>query len=505
MPEPRRTSHLREELEALKKSWLLVLAERLELRPGTNAKVATIIEAILEAPKNKVWTELNHLKQEAKSRREELYMQRQSYFYQKWSFWVAVAGVLIAAITFYFTILNPPTSENNPPPTATNNAAELSWQHPSGSILNILLLPFQPDAQCHKPQTEYERQIYTRLVEKADAEGLRLSIDFVTDESCPILDAEAEKIARKRGKNLVIWGFFDEKANAPTRFRLRSLFLGDQIPDPKKSSDTGYRTLNRVTELQSGYLQKDIDYIIHTLLAQYELARKQFREALRRLEPLIEENYAISSVDQLPIGFNQARDDYFLNRLVIQSYYGSGEYKTVAGILDSLVIRFPKADYFHWRAMANYPMHYTEALNAAYMDPADLAKLPDSLQPRPGMKLPKFLDNATLRAHHDRALADADRAIGIDAAPQYLAYKAELLNLDHQYRAAMHFANRALAKAQDPYLRSTLLALTGNCKRSTGNLAGGIADLEAALKLNPYNEGARLNLEAAKFQQPGPR
>lgn len=152
------------------------------------------------------------------------------------------------------------------------------------SIFNILILPLLPDKDCTIENTEYEKLVSRRLIDIKDSHNLDFDVKISTKHTCPNSIIQLEEIALKEKADFIIYGFYDEDCDEPTKVLLK-YFLNKKIEFslPLDTNDE-YKTVPDLQAFRNGEIQKEIEYIIHFCIGYFLSQNDYNNKALNFLE-----------------------------------------------------------------------------------------------------------------------------------------------------------------------------------------------------------------------------
>jgi tetratricopeptide (TPR) repeat protein len=158
----------------------------------------------------------------------------------------------------------------------------------------ILLLPFKADQDIKEIEINYKDQLIERLKQKQEIEGLGVNLlNIDKGIEVPHTDEDARKIGEAKNADLVIWGNYEEtRGETGNLFRLRYVILRDfDLDQSKKKGDTDMQELKSPSQLRKGYLQEDIDYILHWVEGINAFREQNYKTAYQHFE-FINKNFS---------------------------------------------------------------------------------------------------------------------------------------------------------------------------------------------------------------------
>lgn len=180
----------------------------------------------------------------------------------------------------------------------------------------ILLLPFSPDIKCTEIQVDYKGQIVERLSTLKERENLDIKVLDIKNYDCPKTTNEAVEIGNHKNADLVIWGSYEENElfHKPDKIRLRYALLKNfEIDTTKSFGDTEMQELKSLSQLRSGYLQENIDFIIYWVQGMYFYKRYDLKNSYKYFNKILQSDQSYSNYESF----------YRLSEIL----YDLGEYK----------------------------------------------------------------------------------------------------------------------------------------------------------------------------------
>ncbi len=149
----------------------------------------------------------------------------------------------------------------------------------------ILILPFDPLADCSTQENDMGKTIYRRLVELKEQDSLNISVRYDTNRFCPVGFEEGKSLGKELNADLVLWGEMYESCRTDSlEACLRYVLLkGENIPIEPRGK-TGIRSVPSMTDISQGFLQRDIDYVVYWTLGSEAYAQGRYRTAVARFE-----------------------------------------------------------------------------------------------------------------------------------------------------------------------------------------------------------------------------
>ena len=152
----------------------------------------------------------------------------------------------------------------------------------SDSTFNVLILPFEPLEDCTFKITKIERTIEKRLTELSESKHLKLSVKFDSTQNCPLSFDEGRKIGEKLKADLIIWGDFYEQCYTDTSIACLKYYILNELDYPINTyGQTELARIPSMVHIKSGYLSKDVDYIIYWTQGIESLNKNDFKTALK--------------------------------------------------------------------------------------------------------------------------------------------------------------------------------------------------------------------------------
>jgi len=176
----------------------------------------------------------------------------------------------------------------------------------SDSNLKILILPLRPDRDNPNLQNDYSFQLLKRLRIKQENENLNVTVQLSKDFEHPVTHTDAKEMGRSINADMILWGSYTEQDSIKSG--LESVNICYSLTNPfsidksKLIGDTGPQDIKELKQLQNGYLQNDIDYIIHWIEGMAAYEKNDFKLALTHFQkvPIIEnDEYSLESLTRL--------------------------------------------------------------------------------------------------------------------------------------------------------------------------------------------------------------
>jgi len=248
-------SRTKSKLESLKKSELSNLAQKFKIRGYSKLTKEELVNAIINTiPPKKLMREL--FPTWWQENRNEVYGI------------ATLLGLVLAIIpTFNFF-------KKGAEPTPIEKFAISD-----STSFNVLVLPLSRLSNCEYVEKNYEQAITSYLYDLQERDSL--SIKILKEGSmdyCPQNDKEAITIGQDRLADLVLWGQYDETCLDTTKVRIRySLLKKDFIEYPRNYDVGDFQHLKRVSDLASGYLLRDVSYILYWVQAMSSFSEYNYQ------------------------------------------------------------------------------------------------------------------------------------------------------------------------------------------------------------------------------------
>jgi len=149
------------------------------------------------------------------------------------------------------------------------------------STVKILILPFSYNKKCNIEDVEYENFIKRRYKKLKENEHLNIEYIEVEKEVFPQTHREVSLIGKEKQADIVLWGFINEECEGPAKIKLKHTLIRDiGILKMPRESYSDFHVLNEIDELENGFLQNDIDYIIYKTLGIIEFTNSKYENAI---------------------------------------------------------------------------------------------------------------------------------------------------------------------------------------------------------------------------------
>lgn len=143
---------------------------------------------------------------------------------------------------------------------------------------NVLFFPFQRLGDHKNSETGMEMTIITRLLKLNDTDSLNLQIKY--DSNYVVRSySDANLIGKKLKANLVIWGDFYVK-DREACLNFANIKVRESSLELQRFGSSKIETINKLSELSEGKLQKETDYIIYWVAASRCYANQNYTKAL---------------------------------------------------------------------------------------------------------------------------------------------------------------------------------------------------------------------------------
>ncbi len=167
--------------------------------------------------------------------------------------------------------------------------------------LKILLLPFKMDENTQGGKVDFKGPLVERLNVIKSKEGLQIEllslqkIKCLADDEELVTDEKPREIAESKNADLVVWGSYelahDSNQNDRKSIRLRyALTKNFQVDRSKQEGDTEMQRIDELKQLRQGYLQEDIDYVLHWVQGMTAYEKGNFKLALHHFEEILNDS-----------------------------------------------------------------------------------------------------------------------------------------------------------------------------------------------------------------------
>jgi len=155
------------------------------------------------------------------------------------------------------------------------------------TALKVLILPLTPDRDCNIEDTNFENLISDHYKEIGKNLSLRLKIEINRNYPCPSSDDEVIKIGETEKADMVIWGNFDEHCSGPLKIRNRYTFVKEfGFLNPRSGGDLSMKEVEDLSQLRSGILLRDVDYIVYRTLSIFLVNLGEYDKVLKVVEKI---------------------------------------------------------------------------------------------------------------------------------------------------------------------------------------------------------------------------
>lgn len=311
-------------LENKSENELRFIAEKLGLKGVKTVSKKRLIERILEVDEKK-------LKKHFNSKTNPI-----TFLFKKLKVPLLILGALgsIASLLAYFG-------------QGENRAEHLesyyklnAFDKEDTTVLKVAFLDFQPAQELMGEcpwNIDYENEVI-EVVDSISDVG-KISVKFIRGEPdiYPINNKEARSIMDYTNSNMVLWGRYIESVEGTEKVRIRYTLTDDFFIDSnRKSGDSGYKDIGVVSELKSGEILCDVEYVINWICAMEAYKKGDFKNVLKLLEQLNNQQFNNDSEVLLKLGqiyFKLGRYDES------NKYYKSAQISILSkGTIDSLIL-----------------------------------------------------------------------------------------------------------------------------------------------------------------------
>ena len=204
-----------------------------------------------------------------------------------------ILTLIAALITIFSTIIFPIY-------TSINFIEKVEkFKTEDSTILKLALLPFSADINNNNLDINYRKQINEYIFEKKSTDGIQIKNFFEKcEKDCPQTEEEVIHFGNKINADLIIWGSYEESNSGVKKIRIRFNLLNSfRNHILKQKGDTGTQPINDLAELRDGYLQSNIEFIIHWIIGMSYYKKIDYANAIDQFE-IIEQNLLTDSLEK---------------------------------------------------------------------------------------------------------------------------------------------------------------------------------------------------------------
>ncbi len=332
---------------------------------------------------------------------------------------------------------------------------------------NILILPFAPLQDCTAVDTHMEEAVKSRLMEMSRQDGLGLQVKFYQGTKCPRDFVEGREIGARLNADLVVWGDYYDVCSTELEACVKYAVV-NQVAGVKIEGKSPTEPL-KLSQIQEGKLQGDIDFIILWTLGTREYDRGKYQQALVYFENI---DMEIGNLFFL-IGhcYHKLEDFEKANAHYTQAIRYNGTMLRLNPQPEEAVVFFLRGNTY--QELKNYNQAITDYDKAI------------SLSPQFADAFSKRGSAYNSLGKYNQAITDCDEAIRL--SPQYAS---AFCNRGNAYRDLEKY-NQAIAD-YDEAIRlnpqnAAVFLLRGITNNAQRNYDQAIADYDEAIRLNPQD------------------